>query len=440
MPDLDSIVDVSITAATSTPSRPGFGTTLIAGYHTLFADLVREYTSLAGFVADGATSAHPLYKAVASHFSQKPRPKKVKIGKLTTAVACTRTITITSATEGDIVSFTIVSPDGTETEISYTILTGATTTTVATAVELLVEAAPDITSSPSSAVITAACSAGSIFYLRDLVNCTQTDTTPDASVDDGLDAISAVDSDWFGLVCTIESHTNTDDIAVWAEANRKLFVAHSADEGEIDGTGTIGSGLKAAGYDFTVPIWSADTDHYPAAAWIGRMLATLPGSSTWIYKKLAGVTVDALSASEESALEADNWSFYKTMGSRNTTQTAKTASGEFVDLVVGIEWMRSEIKLSVWDLLSAAEKVDYDDAGIEQICGVVRGVLQQGVERKFLDAGNPDNDIDPPFCTAPRVADIPTADRANRHVPGIEFGGRLRGAVHKTAIAGTLTV
>ncbi len=441
MPDLDSIVDVSISANTTTPQRPGFGIPMFLVYHTLSDDMVMTCTKSSDWTDAGGDADDAGYKMLAAAFRQSPRPKQVKIGRLTTAVVTRRELTVTNATEGDHITADILSPDGTETALDYTILGSATTTTVATAVESLIEAISGITSSSAAAVITAeSATAGQVWYIKNLVGMTMKDVTPDASIDDDLDDILLEDTDWFGIASSIESETNVDDIASWAEENRRLFIGHSADDIELTGSGTIAAGWLASAYQFTTGIWSEDTDNYPACAWLGRMLPTNPGAATWIYKTLRGVTVSTLTPSEVTALEADRWSFYNTVGSRNVTQGAKVASGEWIDIIVGIEWLRSEVKLAVWDLLSATDKIPYTDAGVTVIKNAIHGVLQLGVNRGLLDAGDPDNGIDPPFVTAPKVADIPTADRANRLLPDVEFGARLAGAIHTTAIAGTLTV
>ena len=53
---LTDIVDVTITAQTAAPSRVGFGVPLVMAYHTHFVERVRNYTGLAGMIADGFTA------------------------------------------------------------------------------------------------------------------------------------------------------------------------------------------------------------------------------------------------------------------------------------------------------------------------------------------------------------------------------------------------
>ena len=56
MSTLTQFANVSITSATQTPSRVGFGTPLVLGYFTAWPDRVRTYSSLTAMVADGINS------------------------------------------------------------------------------------------------------------------------------------------------------------------------------------------------------------------------------------------------------------------------------------------------------------------------------------------------------------------------------------------------
>lgn len=78
---LADIVNVQITATTATPTRAGFGTPLIAAYHTRWTDRVRSYTGLAGMAADGIDATEPAYKKAAAIFAQNPRVTRVKVGR-----------------------------------------------------------------------------------------------------------------------------------------------------------------------------------------------------------------------------------------------------------------------------------------------------------------------------------------------------------------------
>lgn len=94
---ITDIVNVSIDAATSTPTRAGFGVPLVVGFHEVFTERVREYTDAADLLADGFVAADAIYRAVVALFAQTPRPVKVLVGRLAetpNAVVLTLTPTV----------------------------------------------------------------------------------------------------------------------------------------------------------------------------------------------------------------------------------------------------------------------------------------------------------------------------------------------------------
>ena len=166
--NMSDVVEVAISSNVKTPTQAGFGTPLCLAYHTLFAENYRIYTDTDGLEADGATSDMPIWRMVNAAFSQDPRPEQVMVGRLPTAHTHTQTIKITSAVEGAHVKFDILAPgSNTWTTIDYTILAAATTTTVATAVELLVEAVTGVSSTSATDTITVTPDTnGNVIYIR----------------------------------------------------------------------------------------------------------------------------------------------------------------------------------------------------------------------------------------------------------------------------------
>lgn len=99
MSHLDELVNITVTTTTATPSRAGFGTPLIAAYHTRWNDRVRVYTSLSAMAQDGFLTTDPAYKAASAMLSQNPRVTRVKIGRR--GLAFTQRIVLTPNTPVD---------------------------------------------------------------------------------------------------------------------------------------------------------------------------------------------------------------------------------------------------------------------------------------------------------------------------------------------------
>jgi hypothetical protein len=435
MSTLSSIVDVTITAETKNPTQKGFGKPLFMAWHTHYLDLYREYTDLAGLTADLFTTSEAAYLMARAAFSQNPRPERVRIGRMTTAVAHTSTLTVTSAVADTIVRVVITYPDGTAQTVNYTILPAATTTTVATAVAALINAFAGVGAASVGAVITVTADvAGGVFYYTELKLLDFQEITPDANISADIAAISAADDDYYGIAISINSQFNIDEVAAYTEAVRKVFCAQTMDAVELTGARPILDGLDANSYDRTFAIWSGESMDYAACAWMGRMLPTDPGAATWAFKTLAGVTRDVLTPTQESNVETANGNHYQSTAGINITRKGTMSSGEFIDVTIFIDWLVARIQERVFAVLANAPKVPFTDLGVAQIVGEVVAQLKQGITRGGLAA-------DPaPVVTFPLVKDVSPIDRASRFLPDIRFSGNLAGAIHKVKITGTLSV
>ena len=77
---LTDLVTINISTRTRTPTQQGFGTPLIAAYHTLYADRVKTYSSLGGLITDGFKTTDPVYKIAQSLLAQDPSVRSFKVG------------------------------------------------------------------------------------------------------------------------------------------------------------------------------------------------------------------------------------------------------------------------------------------------------------------------------------------------------------------------
>jgi len=108
---VESVVDVQISAETRFPTRAGFGTMLVLGYHTAWLERVRVYEELDALADDGITENDPqtgkIYAAVRAAFSQNPRPRQIKVGRRVGAPDQSIRLTPTSVEEGWTYSFSV---------------------------------------------------------------------------------------------------------------------------------------------------------------------------------------------------------------------------------------------------------------------------------------------------------------------------------------------
>lgn len=151
---------------------------------------------------------------------------------------------------------------------------------------------------------------------------------------EALQAVLDLDDTWYALLA--DSHLEVDILALAAtiQAMRKVYFTSSSDaNATVSGNTTdIGSKLKAALYDRTIILYSltANTD-YPEAAWVGSQLIEVPGSNTWEYKRLLGVTVSVLSGTAITVLEGKGYNYYITVKGVPITRRGKTSGNSWVD-------------------------------------------------------------------------------------------------------------
>ena len=260
----------------------------------------------------------------------------------------------------------------------------------------------------------------------------------DASIDAALNAIANENNDWYGVVVDQAMVANFADVASWVETAKKFAIFWITDVNAYDASKStdLASVLKLANRNRSAVVWHAIPTggaDYPDAAWMGEGFPYEPGTSTWAYKTLNGVTPDTLLASQETALKGKNCNYYTTVGGVSITQEGKVASGEYIDIIIGTDWIEARLREAVYSALVNNRKIPYDDTGIAMIEGLVKGVLNEAASKGILQA-------DSIAVTVPKYADIPQADKLARKLPDVKFSALYQGAIHSVTINGTISV
>ncbi len=436
MPIAD-VLTVSISVSGAGPTRAGFGEPMLVGYHTHYTDRSREYTTLAGMVADGFVVTDPLYLMAQNVFAQQPSPTAVKIGRRALAMTQTLTMTCTSASALDTYKFNLRTPGGTWRAVSVA-STGVPATDVATintAVTAL--AITGLTATHSGAILTLTMVAGSLLDVQpDYVHTTFADTTADPGIATDLAAILAADSAWYGLLLDSQSPAEITAAAAWVEGNAtKQFCWNSTDTAcATSATTDIFSTEKGLAHKRSFGLFSqGQLLSYAAAGWMGRLYPTDPGSENWAFKTLAGVPVDALTDAQVHAVEGKNGSVYTTLFGLNLTQFGKTPDGEWADIIRGVDAVTNALQVGVLALQANTLKVPFTDAGADMYRSVISGVLQSFTDSGFLAAV-------PAFTvTIPKVATVSSVNKAARNYPGMNFSATLAGAINSATLNGVLS-
>lgn len=267
----------------------------------------------------------------------------------------------------------------------------------------------------------------------------------DASITEGLTAIAAASQDWYAWEL-LPPGTYEDDIkeaALWNETQKKIFFYSSADDDILDPSSTtdLAYFFKNAAYDRTISCYhpnSLDETPTPApawfeAGWMGEALPYDPGSQTWAYKTISGVATYALTSGQVTAALAKSANIYTTIGGVNVTQNGTVASGEYIDIIRGLDWLESSLQEAVYAELVNKRKIPYTDEGIALIENTVRGVLSTAATAGLLIESTI-------VMSVPLLSEISSADKLTRNLPDVTFTADLQGAIHTVTIEGTVTV
>lgn len=430
---LQDIVNVTISKTGKQVTQIGFGTPLILGSSSSISpDRIRAYKSVAAVAADFSTSSAE-YKAAVAALSQSPRPTTIKIGRRLSEVV--QVTTITPNTSIQAVQQYIEAVNG----VIYTYTSDSTPTAAEVTsglVALINSGQTTVVASGVNTLTLTATVAGVSFSHFESANLTSVDTTGNHGVADDLNQIQAIDDDWYGIMLTSRADHDILECAQWTEAELKMYCACSADTNatllsSITDAFSILAGKK---YARTFALWSDDQQDFPDAAWLGAVLPLTPGSETWAFKSLAGITASKLSATQVNALKNKFANYYITVAGVDVTLDGKVCDNEYIDSIRFIDSFQAGLEEAIFSTLVNSAKIPYTDNGAAVIEADVRAQIRAGISAGGI-AKDPE-----PTVTVPKAVDQTQANRAGRIFPGINFAWRLAGAIQEININGNVSV
>jgi hypothetical protein len=223
--------------------------------------------------------------------------------------------------------------------------------------------------------------------------------------------------------------------AQWAEAERVLYMADSADSAvTAAGTSDIAATLAAASYSRTALWYHPNQAEYLAAAVSGAMLPKLPGPATFANKGLAGVTMQAYDANARQNLHAKHANFYVNIKGLGFTRDGTAASGRYLDVMAVIDWFDVQLEDRIIQLMRNNDVVPYTTNGIELVRSQMHGLILDGISLGLIDGSQPF------AATAPAIETIDPNLKAGRILPDMKYTYRLSGAIHKVRVVGVVQV
>ena len=446
---LSDIVQVSISRETQAVSQAGFGTFgIIAEFSTskttVTFDRYRLYASVTEMSDDGWAVGDEVYDAAVKVFSQNPKVDRILVGRKDSGDASwDEALSAVQNASSEWYSFMIIASGAgtvvfdsdfvTSNSIVFTINGDAVTAVpfnndqATTMADLKTQIEADITDCE--------------------VTIDATDVNTRTLIieifGDQVETITAITTGGATQPTAAVTYVNEDDykaVALWASTQKKIFFYASSSAAIYDAgsTSDIAYFFKNAAYDRVVSIYHTDaqgdaTPSYIEAAWPGECLPFDVGEQTWAFKTLSTIAAYELTAGQRTAILDKNCNIYTATAGVNITEEGKVASGEYIDIMRGVDALEAALQEEIFGTLVNERKVPYTDAGIAVIEGLVKKVLNDFAADGFLIA-------DTISVSVPKYADISANDKINRILPDVEFEASPQGAIHVIQIQGVISL
>lgn len=260
-------------------------------------------------------------------------------------------------------------------------------------------------------------------------------TTPDADWTAAMVAIRAADPNFYGVVIKSVTIADQEEVADWAETENVIFFARTADANVIatGDTTSIAYYVNNASYDRTAVYYTGTITNYPDIAALAEASPYTPGSQTWAYKTLTGVTADTLTSAQFGYAIGKECNVYQEIAGVKITRWGTVGSGEYIDVTRGLDWTTARIQEEVYSLEVNNRKIPFTDEGIRLVANAVRGVLLTGADNGLFVR-------DSIVVTAPLRSETTSTDRGNRVLNTVTFSADLAGAIHTTTVTGKVVV
>jgi hypothetical protein len=297
-----------------------------------------------------------------------------------------------------------------------------------------------VASGGTKVVVTATLAARVLSYHAATATVGIKDATSNPGVADDFTEVRTADSDWYTLLLDSNSQAEIEALAPSIDALEIMLVAQSADTAILDSGSTtdVGYVLFNAARKRTAVFYHPSIGRtWLAAAITGNRSPADPGTDVWAFKQLTGVEAFDLQTTPLNAAIAKKVNVLRTESGATFTWKGTMASGEWIDIVRGTDWLYARMREDVLALKLANPKLPFTDVGIGAVGQTVLTVLESALPKSesepSLLAADPR-----PSVTVPKASAVSSTNRANRVLPGVRFSARLAGAILSSQIAGTL--
>ena len=282
----------------------------------------------------------------------------------------------------------------------------------------------------------------------------------------GMDAVSApdaliqtieqfradVDNDWYLMLTDRDEDEYVSALAKFAEASepteaelgvgiedhRKFYVGQTTNK-------KFACKTARAAVIYTDPEFISEE---PDASYVGNVAPFYPNSVTWKFKRpqdgnaptSAGIkliSLPKLTESERSELLENYINFLTEEYKRQYVKEGVCLNGEFIDTVLGGDWIAKRMRNLLYDILLENATIAYDDAGFGLVATAVLQTLAEAVDLGII-ARDPESRTGVFTVVIPKYVESTEEQRRNRVMPDITWEALLAGAIHQVKSKGAL--
>ncbi len=239
---------------------------------------------------------------------------------------------------------------------------------------------------------------------------------------------------WYYLLITSRLKTEIAIADAYVNSLEKVGVFGTADL-TVTSTG-----------DRSVIVVSTHADEFPDAAIVGRCAAEVVGSITWDSKQLSGQKNSDVTMAQQTTLLASHFNLIREMGSVNVFWEGKTASGQYIDNIIGRDYLEARITETLQSLKINSKKIPGDGRGTAMIEASLRSTFRDaGIKGVIAAVTTPAEKLKSDMgdyqykLVIPEWANIPFNDKANRKIP-ITFSATVGGGINTIEVNGVMGV
>ena len=153
------------------------------------------------------------------------------------------------------------------------------------------------------------------------------------------------------------------------------------------------------------------------------------------------ISLPKLTEGERNQLIENHVNFLTEEYKRQYVKEGVCLNGEFIDVVLGGDWIAKRMRNLLYDILLENANVDYTDQGFALVATAVSQALAEAADADHnIIARDQESKAGIFTVVIPKYAESTEEQRRNRVMPDITWEALLSGAVHQVKTKGVLRV